>query len=178
MIANNATIMRIFRLRRHASGNKTNPATTGAAPQPDIREPVRPALWAELADPPVVTCTATLPGALAATVSLAGLKVQTAFAGKVPQANVNIPEDPPIVVNTSVKLAVCPLDTVWLDEPDSVTVKSNPIPESPACAPVAIALLVNVRFPVCCPAVPGLKVIPALQLAPIASIEVQVVLVN
>jgi hypothetical protein len=175
MIANNATIMRIFRLRRHASGNKTNPATAGAAPQPDMCEPV---LRAEFADPPVVTCTATFPGALAATVSLAGLKVQTAFAGKVPQANVNIPEDPPIVVNTSVKLAVCPLDTVWLDEPDSVTVKSNPFPESPACAPVAIALLVNVRFPVCCPAVPGLKVIPALQLAPIASIEVQVVLVN
>jgi hypothetical protein len=175
MIANNATIMRIFRLRRHASCNKTNPATAGAAPQPAMRES---ALRAELADPPVVTCTATFPGALPVTVSLAGLKVQTAFAGSVPHANVNVPEDPPMVVNTRVKLAVCPFDTVWLDGPDNATAKSNPIPKSPACAPVARALLVNVRFPVCCPAVPGLKVTAAVQPAPIASVEVQVVLVN
>jgi len=106
------------------------------------------------------------------------LKAQTAFAGNVPHANVNVPEDPPKVVNTSVKLAVWPLDTVWLDAPKSVTVKSNPIPESPACAPVAMAPLVQVRFPVCCPAAPGLKVTAAVQLAPIASAEVQVVFVN
>ena len=62
-----------------------------------------------------------------------------------------------MVVNTNVKLAICPFDTVWLDEPESAAAKSNPIPESPACAGVAIALLVSVRFPVCCPAVPGLK---------------------
>jgi hypothetical protein len=164
--------MRIFRLRRHAIGNKTNPANIGAAPQPDMHEP------ALRADPPVVTSTATLPCAPEETVSFVGLKVQRAFAGSVPHVNVKVPEDPPRVVNTRVKLAVCPLDTVWLDEPDSATPKSNPIPESPACAPVARALLVNVRFPVCCPAVPGSKVTPAVQLAPIASVEVQVVLVN
>jgi len=175
VMASNATIVRIFRLRRKASGNNTNPAIVGAAHQPDMHEP---AFCTGFADPPVVTCTAIFPGALPVTISLAGLKVQTAFAGKVPHANVKVPEDPPRAVNTKVKLAVCPLETVWLGAPRRDTVKSNPIPESPACAPVARALLVHVRFPVCCPAIPGLKVTAAAQLAPIGSVEVQVVLVN
>ena len=49
------------------------------------------------------------------TASLAGLKVQAELAGSELQAKVKVPLDPPIVARLTVKLAVCPLETVWLD---------------------------------------------------------------
>ena len=140
-IASNATITRNFPLRRKASGSSTAPVNTVPIPQPD-----NPALRAEAAAPPVATCTATLPGAFAATVSLAGLKLQVALAGSDPHEYAKVPVEPLKVVNSRVKLAVCPLDTVWLDDPETVAAKSNPIPESPACAGAAIALLVSVSL--------------------------------
>ncbi|HUD55280.1 MAG TPA: hypothetical protein VMR02_08635 [Terracidiphilus sp.] len=95
-----------------------------------------------------------MPGAPATTVSLAGLKLHAALAGSVPHANVNVPEEPLMVVNTSVKLAACPLDTVWLDEPESAAAKSKPIPERPACSDAATALLVSVSFQSVVPQLP------------------------
>jgi hypothetical protein len=56
-----------------------------------------------------------LPGALAETASLAGLKVQAELDGSELQAKVKVPLDPLIVARLIVKLAVWPLETVWLD---------------------------------------------------------------
>ena len=60
-----------------------------------------------MAVPPVATSTVTLPGELTTTISLAGLKLHAALAGSVPHRNVNVPEEPLMVVNTNVKVAVC-----------------------------------------------------------------------
>ena len=64
---------------------------------------------------PVAICTVTLPVAFAETTSLAGLKVQAELDGSELQAKVKVPLDPLIVARLIVKLAVCPLETVWLD---------------------------------------------------------------
>ena len=64
---------------------------------------------------PVAILSIALPVAFADTVSLGGLKIQDAFAGSEPQVKVNVPADPLIVARLTVKLAVWPLEIVWLD---------------------------------------------------------------
>lgn len=63
-------------------------------------------------------------------------------------------------------MAVCPRATVWLAEPETANVKSRLIPDSGTNAPVASALLVTVRVPVCAPATVGANSTAAVQLCP------------
>ena len=72
-------------------------------------------------------------------------------------------------VRFSVKVAVCPLATVWLLVPVVAAVKSNPIPVRGTVATVANTLLARLRLPVCAPALAGANSTPTLQLAPAAS---------
>ena len=65
---------------------------------------------------------------------------------------------------------------VWLDEPESVTEKSKPMPASGTEAPVASALLPAVRLPLVVPALAGTNSTPTVQLAPAASVEGQALL--
>lgn len=74
--------------------------------------------------------------------------------------------------------AVCPLDTVWFDSPESAIVKSAPIPDSGTVAVAAIAPLAKVRLPVCCPALAGAKATTAVQLSPTGNAPPQVELAN
>ena len=60
-------------------------------------------------------CTVALPVAFAETASLTGLKVQAELDGSELQAKVKVPPDPLIVARLMAKLAVWPLETVWLD---------------------------------------------------------------
>ncbi len=99
-----------------------------------------------------------------------GLNAHAEFAGSAPHLKVNVPDEPLAGVSTKVKFAVCPLATVWLDEPLSAAAKSSPIPDSGACALAASAELATVRLPVCCPALAGVNVTPTVQLAPGASV--------
>jgi hypothetical protein len=118
---------------------------------------------------PVAICTVALPVAPAVTTSLTGLNVQAEFTGSPLQANVKVPLDPLIVASLIAKLAVCPLDIVWLDCPDNETEKSNPVPDSDTSAGAASDELEKVRFPVCAPASKGENATCALQLAPASS---------
>lgn len=56
----------------------------------------------------------------------------------------------------------------------AVTVKSNPKPESATTAAADAVLLVMLRLPLCAPAAAGTNSTPAVQLAPAASVAVQV----
>ena len=95
---------------------------------------------------PVEISTATLPCTPALSVSLAGLKRQSAFAGSVPQEKANVAPEPAGEM-TRVYVACCPLATVWLAEPVIATVKSNPVPESATVAGVETAEEVTVSDP-------------------------------
>ncbi len=56
--------------------------------------------------------------------------------------------------------------------------KSNPIPDSGTCPFASNMLLATVKLPICCPALVGLKSTLVVQLAPAASVAVQVVLAS
>jgi hypothetical protein len=127
---------------------------------------------------PVATRTVTLPVLFAATVSLAGLKLQAALLGREPQLKVKVPEEPLEGLRASVNRAVCPLETVMVELPEGVAAKSNPIPERVASVGAARAPLDTARFPLCGPAAAGEKEIAATQLAAGESVAVQVVLAN
>ena len=76
------------------------------------------------------------------------------------------------------KLAVWPLATVWLEEPEGASEKSKPIPARGTKAPAVRALLETVRLPVCAPAFAGAKATAAVQVACGASEAGQSVAVN
>lgn len=135
----------------------------------------RSAFCSEVEERPVAICTVTLPVAPADTTSLAGLKAQAELDGSELQAKLKVPLDPLIVVRFTLKLAVWPLETVWLDWPAGETEKSNPMPEKATCAGVARVELETMRLPVCGPELKGEKAICAMQLAPTARDDVQVV---
>src|ERR1035437_4033425 len=67
---------------------------------------------------------------------------------------------------------------VWLDEPEGARPKSNPLPDSGTNAPEVNAMLLTVRLPLCAPGLLGANSTRAVQLAPAASVEVQVVLTS
>ena len=67
---------------------------------------------------------------------------------------------------------------VWLDEPEGVIAKSKPMPERGTNSPVGSALLATIRLPFCGPGVVGANSTTAVQLAPAASVEEQVVLTS
>lgn len=75
----------------------------------------RSGFFADVEEMPVVICTVALPVAFAETASMDGLKVQAELDGSEPQAKLKVPLDPLIVARLNVKLAVWPLETVWLD---------------------------------------------------------------
>lgn len=101
------------------------------------------------------------------------MKLHALFAGKEPQLNVNVPPAPS-GVNVRLKVAVCPLATVWLGE-GATTVKSKPVPESATVILAARALLAAVSEPLTAPVVGGTKTTATVQLAPTANCAVQVV---
>jgi hypothetical protein len=115
-------------LRDKARGTRKSPQRNGAALHRGIFE-----LRADVAEWLVRTWTVAVPVMFAFTASLAGLKLQAAFAGSELHANVNVPDEPFNGVRAMVKFAVCPLATVWLGAPDKATVKSKPIPDNCAC---------------------------------------------
>jgi hypothetical protein len=80
----------------HPSDRRTNPQITGATGDP-LRSPRMLA-----AAFPVEICTVTLPVAPDPTVGPAGVNTHVAFNGSVVQPSVNVPCEPPSVVNTSV----------------------------------------------------------------------------
>jgi hypothetical protein len=88
-IASSPTISKFLRRRRHPIGSNTNPHTTGAS-----RQSTGPFGRANVAAAPVEISTVTFPTTPLASVSVAGLKVQTAFAGRVPHRKPNVPCDP------------------------------------------------------------------------------------
>src|ERR1039458_1602999 len=67
---------------------------------------------------------------------------------------------------------------VWLDEPEGARPKSNPLPDRDTNAPEVNAMLLTVRLPLCAPGLVGANSTRAVQLAPAASVEVQVVLTS
>ena len=105
---------RLGRLRMNASGMRKRPSATK-----DMRDEdgpgTRSAFCADVEARPVAICTVALPVAFAETTSLPGLKVQAELDGSEPQAKLKVPLDPLIVARLNVKLAVWPLETVWLD---------------------------------------------------------------
>src|SRR5271166_2755647 len=64
---------------------------------------------------------------------------------------------------------------VWLDAPEGFIEKSKPMPDKGTNSPVGSALLVTIRLPLCGPGVVGTNSTVAVQLAPGASVEEQVV---
>lgn len=107
-----------------------------------------------------------MPLAFAATVSLEGLKLQAEFAGSALHAKVNVPLEPLLGAINKLKLAVCPLETVWLGCPPEDREKSKPMPVSAAVAFAGRAGLETVRNPPCWPAVLGENAICTPQFAP------------
>jgi hypothetical protein len=90
------TSRKFLRRRTHANGSSTSPHASETAPHP-----ASPALRVDNAEWPVATSTVKLPVELAATVSLAGLNVHTAFTGSEPHWKVNVPANPLAGVNTT-----------------------------------------------------------------------------
>jgi hypothetical protein len=105
---------RLRRLRVNASGIRKRSTATKSMRDED-GPGTRSVFRAEVEERPVAICAVTLPVALAETTSLAGLKVQAELDGSEPHAKVKAPLDPFIVARLIVKLAVWPLETVWLD---------------------------------------------------------------
>ena len=107
MIAIKSTLRR---LRANAMGTTKRPSATKS-----IRDENGLAFCEEVEERPVAIFTVAFPVAFAETTSLVGLKVQAELAGSELQAKMKVPLDPLIVARLIVKLAVCPLATVWLD---------------------------------------------------------------
>src|SRR3954463_10910743 len=74
----------------------------------------------------VVICTVTLPVPPAATVVLDGLNRHAAYAGSVPHCSEKVAAAGLGLTRLNRKLAVCPLETVWLPAPEVAAWKSNP----------------------------------------------------
>jgi hypothetical protein len=172
-IASSTNQTSAFPRRFQPNGINTSTHATGTN-----LHPAGPADSEAAVDCPVEICAITFPVTPAFSVSLAGLNMQSAFAGGVPHWNANVPCDPASGVITIVKLAVCPLETVWLVEPFAVTVKSKPIPVSDTAAEADAVLLVTLKLPDCAPALVGANTTPTTQLAPAASVVPQVLLTN
>jgi hypothetical protein len=66
-------------------------------------------------DKPVAICTVTVPVALEDTVSLVGLNLHAELDGSEPQLKVKVAVVPLVVARLMAKVAVCPLEIVWLD---------------------------------------------------------------
>lgn len=75
-------------------------------------------------------------------------------------------------------LAVEPAATEWLLEPETETVKSNPVPCRGTEAALARVEVVTVRLPACEPAEVGTNAAAAVQLAPGARVVAQLLLVS
>jgi hypothetical protein len=139
-IAANASIRKILRRLRNASGSSSNPHARGTA-----RHNTGPPSFN--ADPLLVEIsTSTFPCTPALNDSLLGLKLQIAFAGKVPQAALNVPFDP-LGVITSVYLACCPRATVSLPGPVTATAKLKPVPANATVAGITTAAELTVSVP-------------------------------
>ena len=104
---------------------------------------------------------------------MAGLKEQSVFEGRAPQAKVNVP-CAPVGVITRGKTAVCPLETVWPVRPVTVTEKSKPVAERATETGEATEVDVRVNAPEAGPGVVGSKTTAAVQFAPAARLAVQV----
>jgi hypothetical protein len=76
-------------LRRHPNGSSTSPQTSGTS-----RHSTGLFGRSSVATAPVEMFKATFPTTPLPSVSVAGLKVQTALAGSVPHRNPNVPCDP------------------------------------------------------------------------------------
>jgi hypothetical protein len=88
-IANSAVNSNAFRRRLHPSGSNTSPKASGK-----MRHPAGPLERADDPDPPVDISTVTFPVTPPLSVSVAGLKRHSAFAGSVPHTNANVPCEP------------------------------------------------------------------------------------
>jgi hypothetical protein len=124
----------------------------------------------------VVICTISVPEEFAVTDRLDGLNTQSAYCGNDAHWNVNVLADPPSGVSVNEYVAVCPLATVWLDEPVVAGVKSNPTPDSATAETAGCPLKEIDRVPLTGPAPAGEKTTFAVQLAFAASEAPHVVL--
>ena len=124
---------------------------------------------------PVAMFTVTLPIPFATTTTVGGLKLQEAFKGIELHEKANVVAGDPVAgTRLSVYVAVCPLATVLLDDPEALIEKSNPIPESPTWTGAASELLESDKLPVCCPAPVGLKATCTVQDPEISRVALQV----
>ena len=158
--ASSKLISRTLLRHRSIHGNRSAPHVRGNSRQQagvsSIAVPVVP----------VETDKVTLPVAPEGIVVVAGLNEHFAYAGNVPQANVNVPATPFAGLIVNPKFAVCPAETVRLLDPEMAAVKSKPVPESATWNGDDKSGDAIVRAPVAAPLAVGSKRSVAMQLAP------------